>query len=301
MAKFNLQPNMVFPSTKMDSVNKLISEGSLTRLINKLIDTDSYIIPPNSAVMNNYVNTDVGTMLEITDIADDEMEFLLHGYYFNMGRIRQLVNNAENIANSDINQNELNGNLFITASIFIDNDAKNNYKFPELFGEELNKQTNKQQVSNEAIKDPSKLPNIKDFPELKDKPISSIDFSYIDADGNESYWGKGSYDALGAIQPPSQQFTEGTIYYFTIYYHDYSSLINLHVIDSKSNIEQKVDEATSPENITKVMPGDYDLYYLNLLYIDRTTDPEKHKVYVPLNNFSKFKHYSIQSIDGGIL
>ena len=91
MAQFNIQPTMVFPSTKMESVNKLITEGSLTRLINKLIDTDSYIIPPDSADLSNYTNTDYGTMIEVENTKSDNIEFLLHGYYFNMGNINNLV------------------------------------------------------------------------------------------------------------------------------------------------------------------------------------------------------------------
>ena len=44
MAQFNIQPTMVFPSTKMESVNKLITEGSLTRLINKLDFSRDFIL-----------------------------------------------------------------------------------------------------------------------------------------------------------------------------------------------------------------------------------------------------------------
>ena len=103
MAQFNIQPTMVFPSTKMESVNKLITEGSLTRLINKLIDTDSYIIPPDSADLSNYTNTDYGTMIEVENTKSDNIEFLLHGYYFNMGNINNLVTIASELAVSDKN------------------------------------------------------------------------------------------------------------------------------------------------------------------------------------------------------
>ena len=40
----NKQVKEMFPSTKTKTINKLITENSLTRLLNRLLDVDSYII-----------------------------------------------------------------------------------------------------------------------------------------------------------------------------------------------------------------------------------------------------------------
>ena len=292
MAQFNIQPTMVFPSTKMESVNKLITEGSLTRLINKLIDTDSYIIPPDSADLSNYTNTDYGTMIEVENTKSDNIEFLLHGYYFNMGNINNLVTIASELAVSD--KNDISGNFFITACINVQTDANNGGKYPELFGQNLIKQTLTQSFPTDPTIEESFLPKIP--ADLLDKPITKIIFSHKNSAGETFNDGLGSYDYNNVIlKPEGLEFETGCEYFYTIEYKDYSSLITLYVTNPGNELADVPVILNIDESTDYVSPDDLQSYTLDLLYVDVATS----KVYIPMNKFAKFNHQSIASIDGG--
>ena len=292
MAQFNIQPTMVFPSTKMESVNKLITEGSLTRLINKLIDTDSYIIPPDSADLSNYTNTDYGTMIEVENTKSDNIEFLLHGYYFNMGNINNLVTIASELAVSD--KNDISGNFFITACINVQTDANNGGKYPELFGQNLIKQTLTQSFPTDPTIEESFLPKIP--ADLLDKPITKIIFSHKNSAGETFNDGLGSYDYNNVIlKPEGLEFETGCEYFYTIEYKDYSSLITLYVTNPGNELADVPVILNIDESTEYVSPDDLQSYTIDLLYVDVATS----KVYIPMNKFAKFNHQSIASIDGG--
>ena len=292
MAQFNIQPTMVFPSTKMESVNKLITEGSLTRLINKLIDTDSYIIPPDSADLSNYTNTDYGTMIEVENTKSDNIEFLLHGYYFNMGTINNLVTIASELAVSD--KNDISGNFFITACINVQTDASNGGKYPELFGQNLIKQTLTQSFPTDPTIEESFLPKIP--ADLLDKPITKIIFSHKNSAGETFNDGLGSYDYNNVIlKPEGLEFESGCEYFYTIEYKDYSSLITLYVTNPGNELADVPVILNIDESTDYVSPDDLQSYTIDLLYVDVATS----KVYIPMNKFAKFNHQSIASIDGG--
>ena len=292
MAQFNIQPTMVFPSTKMESVNKLITEGSLTRLINKLIDTDSYIIPPDSADLSNYTNTDYGTMIEVENTKSDNIEFLLHGYYFNMGNINNLVTIASELAVSD--KNDISGNFFITACINVQTDASNGGKYPELFGQNLIKQTLTQSFPTDPTIEESFLPKIP--ADLLDKPITKIIFSHKNSAGETFNAGFGSYDYNNVIlKPEGLEFESGCEYFYTIEYKDYSSLITLYVTNPGNELADVPVILNIDESTDYVSPDDLQSYTIDLLYVDVATS----KVYIPMNKFAKFNHQSIASIDGG--
>ena len=292
MAQFNIQPTMVFPSTKMESVNKLITEGSLTRLINKLIDTDSYIIPPDSADLSNYTNTDYGTMIEVENTKSDNIEFLLHGYYFNMGNINNLVTIASELAVSD--KNDISGNFFITACINVQTDANNGGKYPELFGQNLIKQTLTQSFPTDPTIEESFLPKIP--ADLLDKPITKIIFSHKNSAGETFNDGLGSYDYNNVIlKPEGLEFESGCEYFYTIEYKDYSSLITLYVTNPGNELADVPVILNIDESTDYVSPDDLQSYTIDLLYVDVATS----KVYIPMNKFAKFNHQSIASIDGG--
>ena len=292
MAQFNIQPTMVFPSTKMESVNKLITEGSLTRLINKLIDTDSYIIPPDSADLSNYTNTDYGTMIEVENTKSDNIEFLLHGYYFNMGNINNLVTIASELAVSD--KNDISGNFFITACINVQTDASNGGKYPELFGQNLIKQTLTQSFPTDPTIEESFLPKIP--ADLLDKPITKIIFSHKNSAGETFNDGLGSYDYNNVIlKPEGLEFESGCEYFYTIEYKDYSSLITLYVTNPGNELADVPVILNIDESPDYVYPDDLQSYTIDLLYVDVATS----KVYIPMNKFAKFNHQSIASIDGG--
>ena len=292
MAQFNIQPTMIFPSTKMDSVNKLITEGSLTRLINKLIDTDSYIIPPDSANLSKYTNTDFGTMIEVENPMNDNIEFLLHGYYFNMGNIGDLVEIASELAVSD--KNNITGNFVISACINVQTDINNGGKYPELFGQNLIKQTLTQSFPTDPTLEESFLPRIPI--DLLDKPIIKIMFSHRNTSGEVLDDGLGSYDYNGVIlKPEGLVFESGCEYFYTIEYKDYSSLITFYVTSAGDKLSESQIILNLDESTEYISPDDLQSYTIELLYIDVATS----KIYIPMNKFTKFNHQSIASIDGG--
>ena len=125
MPKFNINPNMVFPSTKMMSVNKLITEGNLTSLINHLIDVDSYVIAPFNADFTDIKIIDGQSYLHVN--STDDLSFIIKGYYFDLGKI------------SDILKDQTLGKV-LTALIRID---ITNPKYPELAGQTDFVKTNK--------------------------------------------------------------------------------------------------------------------------------------------------------------
>lgn len=123
ITEVTLTPKMIFPSTKMMAVNKLITEGSLTRLINKLIDTDTYIIPPADIDYTSSINVDqVGTLVSLPATVTNtaEVEFSMHGYYFNLGTFADVLS----LFTAD--------NTKLVAEIYIDNTIPD---YPELAGE----------------------------------------------------------------------------------------------------------------------------------------------------------------------
>ena len=126
-----------FPTTKMESVNKLITENSLTRLINRLLDLDGYIITEQLAEKNSgsEIIGNGGTRLKINDdlnlnsiiFRNNLFEFVIRGYYFSV-EVDPLVSMLTDYVTAQ--HPETNVGLY--ARIFIDNTNPN---YPELVGQ----------------------------------------------------------------------------------------------------------------------------------------------------------------------
>lgn len=122
-----------FPTTKMGSINKLITENSLTRLINRLLDVDGFIITDgltekggSEAIGNGGKHLKINTNLPLEDtiFRDGLLEFVIRGYYF-----------AADIAELAAKLNDEKGDddsYGLFARIFIDNSNPN---YPELVGQ----------------------------------------------------------------------------------------------------------------------------------------------------------------------
>lgn len=141
MAEFLSNINS-FPTTKMGSVNKLITENSLTRLINRLIDVDGFIITDglaekeSDAVQSEIIGVGgkhlkINKDLLITDdqhseiiFRDDLLEFVIRGYYFSapVSELRNILKTAAPSVTSGL-----------YARIFID---ATNVEYPELVGQQ---------------------------------------------------------------------------------------------------------------------------------------------------------------------
>lgn len=117
-----------FPSTKRASENKLLTENSITRLINRLIDNDSYVI------INGLTGVDYSSDIEVGYWANNgsDFEFVIHGYYFSISKgdsVSGLKYLMDTVGFNFSDQNEHT----LYARIFIDKVDK---KYPELYGQQ---------------------------------------------------------------------------------------------------------------------------------------------------------------------
>ena len=114
----------IFPSTKTKTINKLITENSLTRLLNRLLDVEGYIISSEfpTDVSNNY------NYIPVTDLlSQSDLEFCIRGYYFNLGAFTGVLGKIQT------QYGTLGAGDVIKASIYVDEIS--NPEYPELYGQ----------------------------------------------------------------------------------------------------------------------------------------------------------------------
>lgn len=266
---FHIQPNMVFPSTKMEAVNKLITEGNLTRLINKLIDSNSYIIPMStlnfSAVNNSLPNE---TLVVVpANSATEHLEFIIDGYYFDLGELSSVMSTTE--------WQQATAPVKLTAQILIDTTVEN---YPELFGETDTVHT--ETVSGSINFGTTAIPSNR-RPDAMNMSIYKITSVGSDAVTYELSYDSTSYLLLNDGVPEGITFTSG----YTVEYRNYANIINLYILDVDG--EAPAPEPSGVES--------YSVYNLDLLY--KLSDG----AYFPMSSFVKFASPSIRSIDGGII
>lgn len=114
-----------YPATKRASVNKLLTENSLTRIINRLIDSDSYVITTGMS------GVDFTQDIAVTNWLDRDFEFVIHGYYFSISK-GDRNSSIDNLL-ALIPATEVNEGKTLCARIFID---KTDPEFPELYGQD---------------------------------------------------------------------------------------------------------------------------------------------------------------------
>ena len=263
MPAFHITPNMVFPSTKMEAVNKLITEGNLTRLINTLIDTDRYVIPPEDVDFTTPTTISGYTLISLpSNTANSHLEFAIHGYYFDLGTIGNVI--------SAITEQQPSGSTYkLSAQILVDTSVAN---YPELFGEEDSKQT-------ATITGSFELGSATLDESYRDKSISEITTT-IDGDDYVLSYRKSDWKLTCEDLQTGTSFSS-----YTITYYEYSNLINLYILD--------LDDAY-PVPVPAGVDS-FDVHNLDLLYCMGGT------YYFPLSSFVKFDAQSIGHIDGGEL
>lgn len=125
-----------FPTTKMESVNKLITENSLTRLINRLLDIDGFIITDGLAergsteIIGNggkHLKINDNLRLDSIDFRNNLFEFVIRGYYFSIP-----FTTLKSLMDSYIASYVGDNSVGLYARIFIDNTNPN---YPELVGQ----------------------------------------------------------------------------------------------------------------------------------------------------------------------
>lgn len=119
-----------FPTTKRGSINKLVTENSLTRLINRLVDVVGYVI--TSEFDDSSVNYEDGIPASLWNVPLADFEFTIRGYYFCISAddaksgLQYLISSMA-FSPQPGEENEL------WAHIFID---KTNPDYPELWGQD---------------------------------------------------------------------------------------------------------------------------------------------------------------------
>ena len=87
----------VFPSTKRGSYHpsaRLMSEASLVNIVNKLIDTDGFVVTPDEDVITtNSSGTITG------QVTNKVFEFNIKGYYFKINTLNDLISSFSSDSN----------------------------------------------------------------------------------------------------------------------------------------------------------------------------------------------------------
>lgn len=132
MAEQYLDSNRLnnFPSTKRASMNKLFTENSVTRLINRLVDSESYVIT------NGLKSADFGSDLLIDNWINDnaDFEFVINGYYFCISNINESSGMTYLLDQTGFKFEETEvDDHTLYARILIDKTDKD---YPELYGQD---------------------------------------------------------------------------------------------------------------------------------------------------------------------
>lgn len=254
----------IFPSTKTKTINKLITENSLTRLLNRLVDVDSYII---SSEFTTDINNNYDYVIVDNDILGSDLEICIRGYYFNLGSYSYILSKIV-AAYPDLNTDDI-----IKAIIYV--DTTSNPEYPELYGQDGYEQFN----LNSPFQFPEGCNNnnvtgIKFYDSLNNQlavsysGIGGVGTAHerylIDSNGNEV-----DLDAAGV--------TTITYYMRT-------------VIECVTLYRPEEGEQLEPPN-TGLTPYELTLFKLK----DTST------FMIPVSSFHKFSSISVSNIDGGLI
>ena len=281
MADIVIRPTNVFPTTKMNSVNKLITEGNITRLLNNLLDTDSYLIPTADSTFGSEVvwGENLQSLIKVEDV-NFELECVLKGYYFNLGPL----SGQDGIITKFGTESGLSTSAVLLAQILIDNT---NPDYPELYGEEAD--TSTVSISVSPAWNPSTNP---DGAPIVPEIYRNLDIKGITAVDSGGTTRGFTLDSDWKLVPTWAQTPTGiTIDSYTIEYVSYYSLIKLHVLTGR---DVKIP-ATAPDITVESLGNNAVSVSLPLLC------KYNGNYYFPMTSYPKFTSLSIQSIDGGVI
>lgn len=251
----------IFPSTKTATINKLITENSITRLLNRLIDVDGYIISSELSVdvsnQYNYVEID-------NDLLRSSLEVCIRGYYFNLGTYESIIQAINNIY-SDIEV----GDVF-QISIFID---ETNPNYPELYGQDT--------FSEDIINNEGELGVI----EFASGYIPDTIKFYTDEDTQ--------VDIEGFIPGTTtwDDISDRNISYIKYWVRITDNIIWISRTNDEGSDAPKNPSGGDETNLNYIRK---DLVLFEAVSGDTTTELK-----IPMTSFHKFSSISINSIDGG--
>lgn len=120
-----------FPTTKRGSINKLVTENSLTRLINRLVDVDGYVI--TSEFDDSMINYEYGAPISLWNVPLMNFEFAIRGYYFCVVADEAISGVQYLLTSLGLGQVNAGEEKTVKANIFID---RTNHDYPELWGQD---------------------------------------------------------------------------------------------------------------------------------------------------------------------
>lgn len=274
----------IFPSTKAKSINKLITENSLTRLINRLIDVDGYVITNE---LESILGEDITTDIPITQyvLNDVPFEFSIHGYYFAVDSLKDIIdqlawNPSDNVIHA------------VYARIFIDTGVEG---YPELCG-----QYTQTPIVQTVDAFTSGTTTLTDFTDLDH--IEANDVTLWDDSSEISAVGSVSVDSNGVVSCTSFIDGKSASDVKSIHYTKLDYYAGLQILEVVSENDTDIPTLSEPTIITN---GDiydahkYDYYDLMLLKYYKPSNSSTWGRYVPVESLYKFKSHSITTIDGG--
>ena len=283
----NLTVNEIFPSTKTKTINKLITENSLTRLINRLLDVDGYVITSelSDGFTLNQISQNEEDYIKIVDAElDKDCEFSIRGYYFNIGPYSDILSSSayENLLSPPIDpSNELS----VIASIYISNDTE----YPELYGQDIytSETIYKEEAGDDSpivLSEEATISTVslnsfkffdKDNKQLEDITVSGISAEHEILDENNSpiTWGSNIKSVRYVIT---------------------TSNAALYLSNSVTEIETQ--NSQNPPIPDLVNYTRYDLEIFRLVNEDGHLVPA-----IPIDSLHRFDTLAISSIDGGVI
>ena len=264
----------IFPSTKTKTINKLITENSLTRLLNRLLDVEGYVISselPAGSLENPYNYVVIGN-----EILPKDLEINIRGYYFDLGTYSSITAKLR-AKYSTFNENDL-----IRAAIYVDESVS---EFPELYGQD---QIESRELTN-----------------------SENDFQFPEDCNSSNITNIKCYDANETLIPNSTTgITNPPVLNSNRYLVDSSSqVINFATLDVakityvyKSSIPSivlyKAVENEDPPTPPQEGLTTYTLTIFKLVHLPETAAGSTDFT-IPLTSLHRFSSLAIESVDGG--
>lgn len=276
----------VFPSTKTQTINKLITENSLTRMINRLIDRNGYIITNE---ISKIVSEDIVEDIPLTTLTANNipLEFDIRGYYFAVDSVTDITNILSWNPSGELNQ-------WLFARIYIDKSVEG---YPELVGQ-YDQTPITQPVTGQFT---TGVTTITDFPGLKNIsdvvlldnnkiPISSVGGVTVSKEGKVS-----CTNFITGKNPSNVKHIQYTrLNYYTgiqVYSLKEDTGNGTGVMPAKPQPELPNGDAWDD---TK-----YEYHDLLLIKYFKPVGSNERKSYIPLESIHKFTTTSISSVDGG--
>jgi len=264
------QVKEMFPSTKTKTINKLITENSLTRLLNRLLDVDSYIITseyPNTISLNKAYDS----ITVSNDILDVDLEFNIRGYYFNLNTYRNVISLIRT------EYGDLQTGDTINAIIYVDETS--NPEYPELYGQEsLEKITADVAENSYTFPEDCTINNVFNIIIYNNQSvIDNIPGINYELDSNNKLVIK---NGDGEIQTPS---------YNRISYVKATYISSIKLYKSQDKPSKPSDKPSKPSGFDYLK--EYELTLFKMKDSDTFT--------IPLSSIHRFSSLAIESIDGG--